>query len=585
MQKVGNSMRWTHFTQGIRATVFADAAARRRRLGLAAVIGVLAGSISIAGPSTLPALAAPGDAQPLLTTKNGTPSFANPGEVIQYAINYTCSNDNPTPPVDGCDGALFSDPIPKFLDIYGNLVPLEYIDASAPATIWPTGFSLDNSDPQNPRVVGTAGTWAPGTSGVIFVNVTVPRGTVPVLQQTVSNTATVTDPDDNSVDPSTTAVTDIAGATPQWTIGKIGPTLTRMNRNVTWVVSVCTTTNSTLYPIFEITDTIPPGVQFASASNGGVYTDDGQTANISDGAGVVTWTFDANNRPPLGSDGCFRMNVTGSFPSGYVDPVSSDHPNDDNVGAAQKTNIATGVGRNTPTGPTTSIGTAPWTTGLIGAVFGIGDGGTTKRFTDLSGNDNFYTVVGDQGRFNLSGSIDSDLPADTFTITDGINQYYSGTGGNPTSTGNSMPDSFYPTSVLPGTWNAAITARLEGSNDNFANTTVIDSSIASGDAAITLSPSFRSVRLVFDNGVDTVPGTFAVSGMQINGTLGTPAPSNAFGLYTNTSTMSVTRGATTVTASDFDQYILESPLPHPQINKNVANAQRQPGQKIGRAHV
>jgi uncharacterized repeat protein (TIGR01451 family)/LPXTG-motif cell wall-anchored protein len=351
-----------------------------------------------------------------------------------------------------------------------------------------------------------------------------------------------------------------------------------MNRNVTWVVSVCTTTNSTLYPIFEISDVLPPGVQFVSASNGGIYTDDGETAGVSDGAGVVTWTFDATNRPALGSNGCFTMNVTGRFPSGYVDPTTTDPANDDNVGGADKVNVASGVGRNTPTGPTTSIGVAPWTTELIGATFGIGDGGTTKRFTDLSGNDNFYVLAGEQGRFNLSGSIDSDLPADTFVITDGTNTYFSGTGANPTSSGNSMPDSFYPTSVLPGTWNAALNARLEGSDDNFVNVTVIDSTIASGDPAITLSPSFRSVRLVFDNGPDSVPGDFAVSGMQIVGTLGTPAPSDAFGLYTNTSTMSVTRGATTVTDTDFDQYILESPLPHPQITKSVANETRQPGQ-------
>ena len=545
------------------------------RIRAAVVLGLVASFVSIGVPT---AFAAPGDAQPLLTTKNGTPNFANPGDLIQYVINYSCSNADPTPPIDGCDGALFSDPIPKFLDIYGNLSPLEFVSASGPASVWPSGFSLDNTDPQNPRVVGTAGTWVPGNSAAVFINVRVPVGTVPVLQQTVSNTATVTDPDDNSVDPSTTAVTDIAGAPPQWAIGKSGPTTTRMNRDVAWVVSVCTTTNSTLYPIFTIADTLPPGVQFVSANFGGVYADDGFTANISDGAGVVTWTFDSTNRPPLGSDGCFRMSVTGRFPSGYVDPVSADHPNDDNVGDAAKTDVATGVGQDTPLGPTTSIGTAPWTTTLIGAAFGIGDGGTTKRFTDLSGSDNFYTVVGDQSRFNINASIDSDLPADSFTVTDGTNAYFSGTGGNPTSSGNGMPTSFYATSVLPGTWNAAITARVEGSDDNFATTTVIDASVASGDGAITLSPSFRSVRLVFDNGTDSVPGNFALAGLQIVGTLGSPAPSSAFGLYTNTATMSVTRGGTTLTASGLDQYILESPLPHPQITKNVANSIRQPGQ-------
>jgi hypothetical protein len=186
-------MRTAFFARSTQRASTAQPPAGRKR-GLLAVLAVVAGSLSLATPGAMPAFAAPGDAQPLLTTKNGTPAFANQGETIQYVINYTCSNDQPGLPADGCDGALFDDPIPKFTDIYGNSVPLEFVSASGPASIWPSGFSLNNTDPLNPRVVATAGTWPPGTSGAIFVNVRVPVGTVPVAQQTVSNTATVTDP-------------------------------------------------------------------------------------------------------------------------------------------------------------------------------------------------------------------------------------------------------------------------------------------------------------------------------------------------------------------------------------------------------
>ena len=555
-----------------------DVTAKRRRGAVIAALAVVVGSVTIATPLDV-VLAAPGDAQPLLTTKTGSPATAAAGEIISYAINYTCSNDSPTPPVDGCDGAVFSDPLPKFTDIYGNLVPVEFVNASGPASVWPTGFSVDNSDPANPRVVGTAGTWAPGSSGAIFINVRVPLGVVPVESQSLDNIATVTDPDDNSTDDSTTASTLIAATPPQWTVSKLGPSTTRMNRDVTWTISVCGPTTSALYPYYTITDTLPAGVQFVAASNAGLYADDAAPADVtSDGAGIVTWTFDSTNRPPLGADGCFRIAVTGRFPAGYVDPVSSDPANDDNVGGAQKTDTATGVGRDLPGDPGVDIGTADWTTGLIGAAFGIGDGGTTKSFSDLAGADNFYTIVGDVGVFNLSATLDSDLPADTLTVTDGTNEFFSGTGANPTTSGNGMPTSFAVTSIVPGTWNAALTATIEGSNDNFATSTVIATGVASGAAAIAVGVPYRSVRWIFGGPSDSVPGNFAATGMRVIGTLGSPAPSSAFGLYTNTSTMTVTRGPTTLTDSDSDQYILESPQPHPQINKDVNAPTRQPGQ-------
>ena len=300
---------------------------------------------------------------------------------------------------------------------------------------------------------------------------------MPVAPQVISNTAQVTDPDSPGyVDVSTTANTTISATAPDWSISKLGPTSTRMNRDVTWVVSVCGPATSSLFPLYTVTDVLAPGTQFVAASNGGTYTDDEvgpvPADTISDGAGVVTWTFDAANRPPLGSDGCFRMNVTGRFPSGYVDPSTADPANDDNVGDADKIDVATGTGSFVPAGPTTDLGAAPWTTTLIAASFGIGDGGTTKRFTDTSGANNFYVASGDTGRFNLSGSIDSDLPADRFVISDGA---WAFNDGATTTNGTGMPESFSATQVRPGTWNAPITATIEGSDDGFVTPVVIAS--------------------------------------------------------------------------------------------------------------
>ncbi len=314
--------------------------------------------------------AAPGDARPELAAKTTPQASAGPGDTVQYVVNFSCSNNEAN--ADGCDGSVFNDPLPKFADIHGNLTPVEFVSASGPASVWPSGFTLDTTDPVNPFVTGTAGPWPPGNSGSIFVTVRVPRGIVPVAPQVISNTAQVTDPDSPGyVDVSTTANTTISATAPDWSISKLGPTSTRMNRDVTWVVSVCGPATSSLFPLYTVTDVLAPGTQFVAASNGGTYTDDEvgpvPADTISDGAGVVTWTFDAANRPPLGSDGCFRMNVTGRFPSGYVDPSTADPANDDNVGDADKIDVATGTGSFVPAGPTTDLGAAPWTTTLIAA--------------------------------------------------------------------------------------------------------------------------------------------------------------------------------------------------------------------------
>lgn len=552
---------------------------RRARGAVAAkaVGGLLAAAIVAVSPVGETASAHDGDAQPMLIDTTTPQATASPGAVIQYAINYTCSNNDATAPIDGCDGAVFRDPIPTFTDIFGARVPVEFVSATGPASVWPSGFALDTSDPANPAVAGTAGTWDPGTSGVIFVIVRVPVGTVPAGPQPVVNTARVTDPT-APADDSTTATTTIAATTPAWTISKVGPTTgTRMNRDQTWTISVCGPSTSALWPLYTVTDTLPAGARFVSATRGGQYADDAPTPLVSDGAGVVTWTFDAGNRPPLTNDGCFRMNITAQFPIGYVDPDSTDHANDDNAGGAKKVDIASGSGRNVPAEAGTGLGSASWTTTLAAPGFGLGGGGTAKTFTDAAGASNFYVASGDTGRFNLSGSIDSDVPVDSFTIADGSWSFNDGTA---TTKGTGMPTSFVPTQIVPGTWNAPLTATIEGSDDNF-NTpaTVIAPAVASGATAIVLETPYRSIRWRWGGAPDSVPGDFSATGMRIVGTVGTDDSSNAFGLYTNTSTMTVTHHSDPpVVRTASDQYMLEPALPHPSISKTVKSATRQPGQ-------
>ena len=547
-----------------------------RTAGVAFVTAVLATALLTVSPNTgIPtASAADGDAQPQLTSKTALPSTATAGQLITYSINYNCSNSNNEPPVDGCTGAVFNDPIPKFTNIFGELMPLEFVSVSS-SGVWPN-LVVNTADPANPFVTGTAATWAPGVSGAIQITARVPHGMVPPGNQPVSNTATVKDPI-APISTSPTATTTISGTAPDWTVSKLGPSSTRMNRDYQWVVSVCGPTDSSLWPLYDIVDTLPPGFQYVSSDFGGAYLDDPGATPVnttSDGGGTVTWHFDAANRPPLGSNGCFRTHITGRYPTGYVAPTTPD-ADDDNVADAVKVNSVTGTGRNTPAGPATSIGTATWPNTLLGAV--LGTVGTDKQLTDTAGTNNFYVTTADTGRFNLSAAIDSDFPVDSLILSDGRWTFASGA---TNTSGTGMPPSFTATSVVPGTWNSGITATIEGSNDNFATAgTVIAANVASGASAITLAPTFRSIRWVWAGAVDSgyVPADFSATGQQIVGTFGTPQ--NTFGLYTNVSSVTIRRSADPVSVTeDNDQYILEPALPLPFIAKSVSNGSRRPGQ-------
>ena len=509
--------------------------------------------------SAAPSSAAPGTATPELPSKAGLPAGVQSGGLIQYTINYTCSNNDNDG--DGCDGSVFRDPIPKFTDVYGNQIPLEFVGATGPASVWPAGFTVDESDPANPAIVSTAGIWPAGASGSIFVALRVPANMVPAGTQTIVNQATVTDPDDGNLGTSPEATNQITGSTPEWAVSKDGPgTGTRLNRDYEWRISVCGPATSAVYPIFEITDTLPEGFQFTSAEYGGTFVDDAAADGISQGAATVNWTFDADNRPPLGSDGCFRMKVKGRFPS--ADPT--------NVDGAEKTDVATGIGKNLPGDDGVGIGTAPWTTTLVGPVDGTI--GTSKSFTDVDSNEsNFYVAAGDTGQFNLSASADSDFLLDRVVLTDG---QWTLNGG---SRAPGLPDTFTATSIDPGTWNDPVTATIYGSNDDFTTSTAIANGVASDAADITLGSSYRSFRWEWDGPGANIRGDFAASGLAIVGSI----TNGTEGVYVNVSRLDVTPdGRPVLTGEGSDNYFLEQRLPHPDVTKRASSTSRQPGQNV-----
>ncbi|MEZ5254990.1 MAG: SdrD B-like domain-containing protein [Microthrixaceae bacterium] len=539
---------------------------RARRGSFVAKLAAMATVCMAIAP--LPMAAAAGAATPLLTTKTVNKATAQPGELLTYSINFTCSNNDESG--EGCDGAAFSDPLPTFTNVYGETVPLEFVSANFPSGVWSTGSSLDTSVPNAPRVVATAGTWAAGTSGVITIVARIPANQIPAGSQTLSNTATATLGANVSTSP--TATTTVTGSTPNWTVFKTGPaangTTLRRDYGYTWNVSVCAVDAfSAVWNEYTIIDTVPAGFTVTSVEHGGVYLDDNVAPDpadlVSDGAGTITWTFDASHRPPLGSDGCFRMKVNGRF--------DSSHPS--NTPGAAKANTVTGEGSYGGGVPGVPLGTA--STNHVLATPGFWGASTSKSFRDASGSSNYYVTDGDTGRYQFSATIDSDYPLDRVVLSDGSWTFTDGDIA-PDRSGGGFPDSFTPTSITPGTWNLAIPATIETSADGITWVTAA-SGVASGAAAIAWpNPAHRHVRWVWDESTD-FSGVFSTTGQRVVGTIGTPAATD-YGRYTNTSTLEVSpRDQALRTATSSAPYFLESPLPHPGIAKTVSRTTMQPG--------
>ena len=539
---------------------------RTRALASFAVIALVLSAIT-----SITSSAAPGDAQVGLPAKVVDKATAQPGDLLSYTINFTCSNNEDDTPRDGCDGAQLIDPIPHITDVYGNSVPLEFVEANGPFQVWPNGFSVDSTDPANPKVVSTAGAFPPGTSGAITITLRIPANAVGTDTQQIVNKATIIDPDKPGVVvESPPATTTVVGKAPNWTISKAGPVAeggpVRVNRDYDWTIRVCAADAGTaLHPIFDITDTLPEGFQFTSAEHGGTYVDDGNApANVSDGTARVTWHFDEANRPPMGDDGCFQLRVKGRFPN----------VEESNVADAEKTNTVTGEGRTTPDGPGVGLGTDDATVVISGPVYA--GGSTDKEITNLAGQGEYYVKDGDAVRFNLSGRVDSDFLLDRVTLTDGAWRY-TAPGGTPV-TGDGFPESFTASSVVPGTWNDPVTATIQTSVDG-STWTDLATNVASGSAAVGVGANVRFVRWVWESPSGQIRGDFAAQGQQIVGAIGDPK--DDLGLYRNTSTLTVLpHGQVAQEHTASDDYVLETAQPHPGITKAASTSTRQPGQTV-----
>ncbi|MGB8858143.1 MAG: SdrD B-like domain-containing protein [Ilumatobacteraceae bacterium] len=484
--------------------------------------------------------------------------------MLTYTISYDCSGIGAG---DNCAGALITDTLPTFTDIYGNLNQLELVSASATSPSDWTFQGVSGTVPTKQVSWLGTNTLIAGDTGAVVLTLRVPLGVVPFtpISQLVSNTANVAlaGQADDQAGP---ALSYINALPPASTIAKSGPTEALLNAagtdNISHTITVCPQPNRPLWENYTITDTLPPGVTVVTPLPfGGVFTPGtpstsapgplpGDPPVITPGTGgTIVWNLTPANKPATDAQGClpitFQVNYKNAFAGGDLT----------NVIGNTKTNSVSAVGSN-PGGGTQNIGPATTTLTLIGPV--------TRFAPSKNANGNYYVQNGDTVTYNLGASNTSDAEALAFsaaTLTDG-----------PFPTGYTL------TTINTGTWTGAVatvTASIETSPDGSTWTPVS----TAPSATIVAAPGVKYVRWVFTSvGAPAIGPGWVASGQQLIGTIaGSPPPSvvltNCVGLSGVQSGVTQDRGQACAPVE------LETPKPHPSITKS-APAAIEPGQTI-----
>ncbi|MEQ1702211.1 MAG: hypothetical protein ABMA25_19025, partial [Ilumatobacteraceae bacterium] len=318
-------------------------AARRGVFGMLA--GLLLATVVVISPIATPIASAAGvvtllekNVEP--TTTLGAP--AGPGDVLTYTISYDCSGIGAA---DNCTGAVITDTLPTFTDIYGNTNQLEFVSAS---TTVPSDWSVSGVSGTVPnRAVTWVGTsnLVAGDTGAVVLLLRVPAGVVPFTPtaQTVSNSASVTlaGQADDQAGP---AVSYINASPPGSTISKSGPSTALLNAagtdNFSHSITVCPQAGSPLWLNYTITDTLPVGVTVVAPGSlpfGGVFTPGtpstsapgplpGDPPVITPGTGgTIVWNLTPANKPAADAQGClsitFDVNYKNAFAGGDLTNV------------------------------------------------------------------------------------------------------------------------------------------------------------------------------------------------------------------------------------------------------------------------
>ncbi|HEX2784381.1 MAG TPA: SdrD B-like domain-containing protein [Ilumatobacteraceae bacterium] len=475
--------------------------------------------------STPVALALPGDIN--LQTLNVSPTSSAgspeaPGQTFTYTIGFSCDSS-----ISGtCDGATIDDLLPQFTDVFGNLAQVTSSGTpSGTAGIWQFGGPAFTGSGTNVHMTGTLNsTTAPGQTYSVTFSVVAPRNMFPAgvtqLDNAVTSSGVLVPPAVSSF---------VQGTAPNWSITKTGPANLLLGANGTYTIQACAAAASAFPASFTISDLLPAGAHFVSASNGGTAPAHDPADGTTD---VVTWTFNSSNHPwPIVSN-CLQVTQVVSY---------TEDPALNNVFGVVKTNTATGTYNATSFVPS-SVNTT--LRGPITSVNGdksVGVGG-------------FYVHAGDPVTYNLRFNNSSEVGAAALDSAVTID--------NMTSAGD-----FDLNSIDVGSWPVGVTADVAVSTDGTTWNDIPGSPFSGVAQNVAIADGSKYVRWTFHG---PIPVGFTTSGMHLVGIMLTPASPPV----TETNCLNVTalRGVSAYSDNgNCANVLLEIAQPDPSVNKTITS--------------
>lgn len=481
-----------------------------------------------------------------------------PGAIVTYRINYSC----PDIGEGDCDDAVIELAVPNVLDIDGAPIPLGYEGATVPTVLHWNVIGLVGGS-----VRLKANQLAAGQSGFVEVQLRIPVGVIPALDDPQEFSSTATGTLDSSVSVRTSASSFVNAAGTASGITKTGPATVLfaggISDPVTYTIEVCPQTNRfALWPDYEVVDTLPTGTTVTTdpLPLGGSFT---EPVDAAIDGGTIVWNIDAGNRPPPNVDGCLSWQYTVRF-------------NAPNVVGAVKTNsvIATGTLESVPTG----IGPDTHQVTLEGPATSIS---VTKEARDAANvRSTFYVRDGETIRYRLSASNTSDRGAaslTTATLTDGP-----------------LPDEFTLHEIRTGSWSGAVdavTATIQVSTATGLTAPTTESAwttVSSSPNDTVASSSFptevRWVRWIFTSTDDPAIGPdWNASQMFLIGTVNGDPGSGPDGGITvrNCANLTGDQLGSVINATERCVNLeLEEPQPHPDLRKTASSNTLAPGDTI-----
>jgi LruC domain-containing protein/uncharacterized repeat protein (TIGR01451 family) len=254
----------------------------KSRCLLVVLLGLLCGPLAYAAPQ-------------LQLTLTSSVSTVAAGTKFDYTIQYKCASIT-----ENCLAATVTDVLPAALS--GAATDVTMVgSAHTTAAAYTAATRTAKWTFVNPLPAGS--------TGQLTMTVLFPTGGVTPNGTTAVNTASM------SATGATTAtsnpVTVTATAISAWTIAKTrlsGGTGAALDQEVVYQIQTCPNTSQLHLNTAVLTDTLPAGAVFVSASNGGTHAN-----------GVVTWTTwgtGANINNLLISGGCVTRTLTAIYPSG-----------------------------------------------------------------------------------------------------------------------------------------------------------------------------------------------------------------------------------------------------------------------------